>query len=258
MTVDLHIEDGIALATLNRPAALNAIDYPMRSAIQALWPRLQADAAVDVIILTGAGEKAFCVGSDLKNTPPPATSFAQETYGAGANDSLLTGLDTDKPILCAFNGSAYGGGLELGLAADIRICVPHAKFGLPEVRVGTLPGSGGTQHLPRLIGDSNAMYMLLTGDSIDADTALRVGLVSHVVPADALLATAHRIAQRIRANAPLSVRAAKRLVREGRDMPLPLALRHERQTWGVLRDTEDRKEGRTAFAEGRPPRYSGR
>lgn len=258
MTVDLHIEEGIALVTLNRPAALNAIDYPMRRDIQALWPRLQGDPAVDVIILTGAGDKAFCVGSDLKNTPPPDTSFAQETFGAGANDSLLTGLDTDKPILCAFNGSAYGGGLELGLAADIRICAPHAKFGLPEVRVGTLPGSGGTQHLPRLIGDSNAMYMLLTGDSIDADTALRVGLVSQVVPAAELQEAALRIARRIRANAPLSVRAAKRLVRDGRDMPLPMALRHERQTWGLLRDTEDRKEGRAAFAEGRPPRYKGR
>jgi E-phenylitaconyl-CoA hydratase len=258
MSVDLHIEDGIALVTLNRPEALNAIDYPMRRAIQALWPRLQADSSVDVIILTGAGERAFCVGSDLKNTPPPETSFAQETFGAGANDSLLTGLDTDKPILCAFNGSAYGGGLELGLAADIRICAPQAKFGLPEVRVGTLPGSGGTQHLPRLIGDSNALYMLLTGDSIDADTALRVGLVSHVVPASELRDTALRMAQRIRANAPLSVRAAKRLVRDGRDMPLVQALRHERQTWGLLRDTEDRKEGRAAFAENRKPRYTGR
>lgn len=258
MSVDLLIEDGIALVVLNRPDAMNAIDYPMRRDIQNLWPRLQDDPEVDVIVLTGAGDKAFCVGSDLKNTPPPSTSFAQETFGASANGSLLAGLDTDKPLICAFNGSAYGGGLEIGLAADIRIAASHARFALPEVRVGTIPGSGGTQHLPRLIGDTNAMMMMMTGDSIDADTALRIGLVSQVVEGSALRQAALQIAQRIRANAPLAVRAVKRLVREGRDMPLATALRNERNTWGLLRDTEDRKEGRAAFSEKRPPRYTGR
>ena len=167
-------------------------------------------------------------------------------------------MEMDKPLIGAINGLAYGGGLEIALGCDIRIAAEGARFALSEVRVGTLPGSGGTQRLPRLIGRSDAMLMLLTGDAIDAAEALRVGLVSQVLPADQVLPAARAMAQRIASNAPLAVRAVKRLVRQGADLPLAAALDAERSAWGVLRDTEDRLEGRAAFAAKRPPVYRGR
>ena len=160
--------------------------------------------------------------------------------------------------MCAINGYALGGGLELALACDIRIAAPHARLGLPEVKVGTIPGAGGTQRLPRMVGGSDAMMMLLTGEPIDAVEALRLGLISRIVPADDLVAQAQAIARRIADNAPLSVRAIKRLVRSGAAMPLSEALQLERMLWGLLRHTEDRAEGRRAFAEKRRPNFVGR
>jgi len=258
MSVDIFVEDGVARVVLNRPKALNAIDYPMRRQIQDAWRCIDGDDGIIVAIVTGAGRHSFCVGSDLKHTPPPDESFAQSWYGRHDNDSLVATLSTDKPLICAFNGLAMGGGLEIGLACDIRIASSNARFALPEVRVGTIPGSGGTQRLPRLIGRSDAMLMLLTGDTVDAIEALRMGLVSRVVEPEALADAAMQIARRIAANAPLAVRAVKRLVRQGTDLPLTHALDAERMAWGLLRDTEDRREGRQAFAEKRPPQYRGR
>ncbi len=258
MTIEFTLEDHIAVIRLNRPEALNAIDPETRSELHALWRRVGEDDAIRVAILTGAGERAFCTGVDLKQTLPPAESFAALTFGKSMGDSLTAGLDTDKPLLCAINGLAYGGGLELALACDIRLASDNAKFAAPEVRIGSIPGAGGTQRLPRALGQSDALLMLLTGDAIDAAEALRIGLVSKVVPLVALMDETLAIARRIAANAPLSVRAIKRLVRSGRDMPLAAALDAERLAWGVLRDTEDRIEGRRAFQEKRPPRFSGR
>lgn len=258
MAVDFKVESGIAVVTLNRPEAMNAIDYPMRREIQQVWSRIDEDEAIFAAVVTGAGQRSFCVGSDLKRTPPPLQSFAELTYGARFNDSLTAGIQTDKPLICAFNGYAMGGGLEIGLACDIRIASDNARFALSEVRVGTIPGSGGTQRLPRLIGRSDAMMMLLTGDTIDAAEALRIGLLSKVVPFEALQATAMQIARRIVDNAPLAVRAVKRLVQQGADLPLAHALEAERSAWGALRDTDDRREGRAAFAEKRKPVYRGR
>jgi E-phenylitaconyl-CoA hydratase len=151
-----------------------------------------------------------------------------------------------------------GGGMELALACDIRIASANAVFALSEVRIGSIPGAGGTQRLPRAIGASNAMLMLLTGDRVDAVEALRMGLVSKVVDREDLLSAAQEIARRIAQNAPLSVRSIKRLVTNGADMPLPAALDNERYVFGLLRDTEDRIEGRRAFQEKRPPVYKGR
>jgi E-phenylitaconyl-CoA hydratase len=254
----VSVSDRIALVTLDRPEALNAIDPAMRAEIKSAWRRIAEDDEILVAVLTGAGDRAFCVGSDLKATPPPPESEAELAFGRWQSDHLLTGLDTDKPIICAVNGYAIGAGLEIALAADIRIAAEHASFGLTEVRIGSIPGAGGTQMLPRVVGRSMAMHMMLTGEMIDAETALRCGLISEVIEADRLLDRALELGALIAQNAPLSVRAVKRLVDRGADMSLEAALEVERFVWGLLRDSEDRSEGRRAFREKRPPEYRGK
>jgi (E)-benzylidenesuccinyl-CoA hydratase len=257
MALEFSIRDQIATVVLNRPEAMNAIDPETQGELLACWQRIRTDDDVRVVILTGAGERAFCTGADLKKTMPPPESYAALAFGQGDPD-FASQLATDRPVICAINGYALGGGLELALACDIRIAADHARFGLPEVRVGSIPGDGGTQRLPRTIGASDAMLLLLTGDHIDAAEALRLGIVSRVVPSADLRREAEAIAGRIAANAPLSVRAIKRLVKQGQGVPLDIAIAHERLTWGTLRDTEDRIEGRRAFQEKRKPVYKGR
>lgn len=258
MTIDVTVQDSVAEIVLNRPEALNAIDPDMREQLRRVWARIHEDDDIRVAVLTGAGERAFCVGSDLKKTPSPPESYAQRAFGQPGSDHLLATLQTDKPLICAVNGLAVGGGLEIALACDIRIASENASFGLSEVRVGSIPGAGGTQRLPRMVGHSAAMQMLLTGDRIDAAEAHRIGLVSELCPPDELRVRARQIAARIAANAPLAVRAVKRLVQQGADMPLSTAVAVENYVWGLLRDTEDRIEGRRAFQEKRPPLYRGR
>jgi E-phenylitaconyl-CoA hydratase len=257
MALEFSIRDQIATVVLNRPEAMNAIDPETQGELLECWQRIRTDDDVRVVILTGAGERAFCTGADLKKTMPPPESYAALAFGHGDPD-FASQLATDKPVICAINGYALGGGLELALACDIRIAADHARFGLPEVRVGSIPGDGGTQRLPRAVGASDAMLLLLTGDHIDAAEALRLGIVSRVVPFADLRREAEAIAGRIAANAPLSVRAIKRLVKQGQGVPLDIAIAHERLTWGTLRDTEDRIEGRRAFQEKRKPVYKGR
>ena len=256
MPVDFAVYEGVALITLNRPEAMNALDDESRDQLDACWGRVAEDDAVRAVVLTGAGDRAFCTGADLKKTMPPAESFAELTFGI--EDIPYAAFGSDKPTICAVNGYALGGGLEIALACDIRIASTNARFGLPEVRVGSIPGAGGTQRLPRAIGRSDAMMMLLTGDHVDSAEALRIGLVSRVVEPAALVEAAMAIASRIAANAPLAVRAVKRLATHGAHLPLPDAIRAERVTWGLLRDTHDRIEGRLAFQQKRPPRYQGR
>ena len=258
MTVDIAVAHGIATITLNRPDARNAIDPEMRTLLHETWRRVSIDDEIRVAVLTGAGDRAFCAGADLKKPLPSDDSPATREFGQDTSDSLLDGLDTDKPLVCAINGHAVGGGLELALACDIRIASSAARLGLPEVKVGTIPGSGGTQLLPRTIGRSHAMHMLLTGELINAERALAWGLVSEVVAPDEVRGRAHEIAELIAANAPLAVRAVKRLVRDGAEVPLGTGMSMERYAWGLLRDTEDRVEGRTAFREKRPPEFRGR
>lgn len=256
-TIRFSIEDHVATVTLDRPDAMNAIDPETEAELFACWRRIDTDPAIRAVVLTGSGEKAFSAGADLKKTMPPPESYAAKAFGAG-DESFVSTMPKEKPLICAINGYALGGGLELALACDIRIAAPHARFGLPEVKVGTIPGAGGTQRLPRMVGASDAMLMLLTGDMIDAAEALRLGLISRIVAAEDLMAEAQALAQRIAANAPLSVRAIKRLATDGRTLPLDQAVRLERYVWGLLRDTEDRLEGRRAFQEKRSPNYVGR
>lgn len=258
MPIDITVSDQVAVAVLNRPDAMNSIDPEMRDALYALWDRVQNDDAIRVLIITGAGEKAFCTGSDLKKTMPPKESYAELLVGRNSPGNMLHKFGTDKPVICAVNGYAVGGGMELALACDICIASTNAKFGLTEAKIGSLPGSGGVQRLPRTVGKSDAMLMLLTGDTVDAAEALRIGIVSRVVPPSELLPAARDIALRIARNAPLSVKALKRLVNLGLDMPLAHALEMDKYMFGLLRDTEDRIEGRKAFQEKRKPKYKGK
>lgn len=258
MTVQFSVDHHIATVILDRPQAMNAIDPDTRVALIDTWRRVREDDAIRVVVVTGAGDRAFCAGADLKKTPPSGDSFAYQTFGQPVPVSPIAHMEMDQPIIAAINGYAMGGGLELALACDIRICSENAQFALSEAKVGSIPGSGGTQRLPRAIGMSDAMMMALTGDRIDAQEAHRIGLVSRVVPHAELMDAALDIAGRIAANAPLSVRAIKRLVKRGMDLPLAHAIDAERYVFGVLYQSEDRIEGRKAFAERRKPNYKGR
>jgi E-phenylitaconyl-CoA hydratase len=257
MPMEFSVTEGVATITLNRPEAMNAIDPETDRALVEAWRRIRTDAGIRAVIVTGTGDRAFCAGADLKKTMPPPESFAQLQFQGVDQERWLDAMETDKPVICAINGLALGGGLEMALACDIRIAASHATFGLTEVRIGSIPGGGGTQRLPRTVGMTNAMLMLMTGDHIDCDEALRMGLISRAVPKERLLEEARAIASRIAANAPLAVCAVKSLARRGMDMPLREGLHEERLVWGVLRDTKDRIEGRLAFQQKRPPAYRG-
>lgn len=257
MPLHFEVSDQVATITLDRPQALNAIDPETGQALQDAWYLMQQDPAIRVGILRATGEKAFCTGADLKKTVPPPGSAAAQVFGAKASPLDLSRLHCDKPLIAAINGYAFGGGLELALMCDIRVASDKAVFALPEARIGSIPGAGGTQRLIRAMGRSDAMLMLLTGDRMDAAQALRTGLVSRVVPAVDLAQVAREMALRIAANAPLSVMAIKRLALQGSDLPLAAGLELERHAFGVLRNSEDRLEGRQAFAEKRAPRFKG-
>jgi E-phenylitaconyl-CoA hydratase len=192
----------------------------------------------------------------MKKTPPPDECMAAIWLRDG--QPIIPHMKMWKPIICAINGYAIGGGLEMALACDLRISSTKAKFGLTEVKVASLAGLNGTQCLPRAIPQAVAMKMLLTGEMIDAQEALRVGLVSDVVEPDALMDLAKKYAEKIASNAPLSVKAAKQAIIMGLDMPLDQGIAFSHLLWGVLRDTEDRKEGFQAFAEKRAPEWKGK
>jgi E-phenylitaconyl-CoA hydratase len=262
--------DRVAYLTLNRPEAMNAFDPALSGQLAEAWVDFRDDAETWIAIVTGAASdrepqrQAFCAGNDLKASaprpraegqPPPsrAASFLQSGRG-----SLMRGLEIWKPIIAAVNGYALGGGLELMLACDIRIASEHATFGLTEARIASLPGAGGTQRLPRQIPHAIAMYMLLTGERIDAQEAYRIGLVSKVVPHDGVMEEAERIAGILKQNGPLSLRAIKQAALKGLDLPLDAGLLLEQHYFSLLMDTEDRAEGRRAFAEKRAPEYRGR
>ena len=245
----------VAYITLNRPEAMNALDPESWQELHQIWRMVKEDREIRVSVISGAGDRAFCTGSDLKKTMPPQECLASTYFN---EEQLLAPMEMWKPIICAISGYALGGGLEMALACDIRIASTKATFGLSEVKIGSLPGLGGTQRLVRAIPKAIAMRMLLTGDRIDAQEAYRIGLVSDLVEPDELLVKAQEIAEKIAGNAPLSVKAAKQAVVVGSDLPVKQGSMIENLLWGLLRDTEDRIEGRVAFAEKRAPQYKGK
>jgi E-phenylitaconyl-CoA hydratase len=258
MPVSIEVLDHIAWVVLDRPEAMNSLDPDSVAQLQIAWDRISSDDDIRVAILTGAGERAFCTGADLKKTQPPTESFAELHYGAAGQRANLGHMTTNKPVIAAINGYALGGGLELALQCDIRIASTQAIFGLPEVCIGSIPGAGGTQRLIRAVGSSDALLMLLTGSRIPAVEALRIGLISRMVDPAELPKVALEIATQIAINAPLAVTAVKRLALMGQELNLTAALEMEQQAFGILRNSEDRLEGRSAFAEKRKPVFNGK
>lgn len=263
MSIKSVLSGGVLTVTLDRPMARNAINAEMREALIEIWTEFRDSDEARVGILTGAGDQSFCAGADLKEigdyyralTPIERREMGIRTPGLGA---ITRNFDPRKPIIAAINGHCLAGGLELALACDIRIAAEHATFGLPEVTRGILPGAGGTQRLPRSLPQGVALEMILTGAPIDSNSALRWGLVSHVVAKTELLGEATRIAELIAANGPLAVRAARDAVYQGSTMPLNEALSLEQYHAEPLRLSEDAREGVQAFIEKRPANFQGK
>ena len=244
--------DGVAWLTLNRPAKRNALNLALRGALDQSLAELAADDGVRVVVLTGAGT-AFCAGADLSDAPP-STRHPMAEPGRPVAQSLAA---FGKPVIASVNGPAFGGGLELALACDLRVAARGATFALPEVRIGSLPGSGGTQRLVRAIGPAVAARMLLSGEPLSAAEALRTGLISDLVEPDELAGFTGSLARTISGNAPLSLLAAKQCLAAAGQAPLSAGLELERALWTLLATTEDRREGRAAFRERRTPRFTG-
>lgn len=254
----LHIDrDGpIAVLTINRPKALNAMNHAVLDELTRAARELDADEGVLVVIVTGAGEKAFVAGADISEMagfgPQQAEAHARRGQAAMAAFERMK-----KPVIAAVNGYALGGGLELALACDIRIASENAQVGLPEVSLGTIPGFGGTQRLSRLVGAGLAKELIFTGRRVKSDEALRIGLVNKVVPLADLLETAKQMARNIAANGPYAVRLAKDIIDRGIETDLQTGLGLEEKAFGLTFATHDQKEGMKAFVEKRKPSWKG-
>jgi enoyl-CoA hydratase len=247
--------DGVGLVTLNRPDQLNALSFELLRPLVEALERLDADESCRCVVVTGAGERAFAAGADIKEMAS-ATPVSLADANAFARWEQIRAIRT--PIVAAVRGFALGGGNELAMACDIVVAGEDAQFGQPEIRIGIMPGAGGTQRLPRAIGKARAMDLILTGRSIDAREAERLGLVSRVVPAEAVLGEALALAATIAAMPPLAVRAAKEAVERAFELPLGAGLELERRNFFLLFATEDQKEGMTAFVAKRPATWRGR
>lgn len=256
-TITLEIGDGIAVVTVNRPDKLNALNAAAKRELSEAFTALGADRSVDVVILTGAGPKSFVAGTDIGELTALDRSTG-EVFAAGGQKIFDAIENLGKPVIAAVNGFALGGGCELALACHIRIAADNARFGQPEVGLGVIPGYGGTQRLPRAVGAARAAEMILTGNAIDAQEALRVGLVNRVVPQADLLAAAREIAAAIRSKSGTAVRAALQALLAARDLPLAQGLRREAALFGECCATPDFREGTAAFLEKRKPAFGHR
>ncbi len=253
----LEKKNAIAYVTVNRPKVLNALNMATMEELRAAFHDIKNDAEIRVAILTGAGEKAFVAGADIGELAKQDAVSAKQYAHRGQNVlNLIENLG--KPVIACVNGFALGGGCELALACTMRLASDNAKLGQPEVKLGIIPGYGGSQRLPRLVGKGLAMQMVLAGEVISAQEAHRIGLVNEVTAAAELIPRAEAIAAKIIANAPLAVQYAMEAVNKGMEMPLAEGLFLEAALFGVCCATEDKKEGTAAFLEKRPARFSGK
>jgi len=256
-TLLLEIADSIATVTLNRPAVLNALNSRVFDELEQVFHSLAGDPAIRTILVTGSGEKAFAAGADIKELSELGRDLGEEKSLRG--QAVFHKIEfCPKPVIALINGFALGGGCELALACHLRIASEKARLGQPEVKLGLIPGYGGTQRLPRLVGPSAGLKLLITGEMIDASEALRIGLVDEVVPAEKLTERGRQISQAIALQAPLAVAGCLEAVRRGRDLPLAEALTLEAQLFGELCATSDKAEGTSAFLEKRPATWVGR
>ncbi|GAC1432840.1 MAG: enoyl-CoA hydratase-related protein [Terriglobales bacterium] len=250
-------KNSIAYVTVNRPKVLNALNMATMEELRSAFTAIKDDREIRVAILTGSGEKAFIAGADVAElSKHDAVSAKEYTHRGQSVLDLIENLG--KPVIACINGFALGGGCEIALACTIRLASETAKLGQPEVKLGIIPGYGGTQRLPRLVGKGMAMQLLLAGEMINAQEALRIGLVNEVTPAPELLPRAEALAQKIIANAPLAVQYAMEAVNKGLDMSLSEGLYLEATIFGICCATEDKTEGTTAFLEKRPAQFKGK
>jgi enoyl-CoA hydratase len=249
------VEGPMALITINRPAKHNAISLATLAELRAAAGAAAEDEAVRVIAITGAGDKAFAAGSDLSEVIDRDFRKALEPIVQGLADQLER---TPKPVIAAINGICMGGGLEVALGCDLRICSPNARFATPEGKLGIIPGGGATARLPRIVGRGWGMEMLLMGEAMDADRALQMGLVTRIVPQDELLGEARRMAEHLASFAPFVPRTMKAMVHFGMEASLAGALMFEKYAQGALVQTEDKVEGISAFLDKRDPEFKGR
>ena len=249
--------EGVATITLNRPEALNAFSKDVVEEILHALEDIETDEAVRVVVLTGAGEKAFSAGADIKAMAGITALKARELSFMG--EKLCVGLENlEKPVIAAINGYALGGGLEVAMSCDLRIASENAKMGQTEINIGLIPGWGGTQRLTRLVGMTKAKEMVFTGRIIDAKTAEQIGIVNMVVPADKFRETVGQFAKDLASKAPVALKVAKALINKGSDIGLESALALEREGFGVVGSSEDLKEGVSAFTEKRKPVFKGK
>jgi len=255
-TLLFELNDGVARVTVNRPDKLNALNATVISELGDAVTRIETDAAVRGVILTGSGQKAFVAGADISELAAQGPLEGKARSIAG--QLVFRRLERcGKPVIAAVNGFALGGGCELAMACHIRIAAEHAKFGQPEVKLGIGPGYGATARLPRLVGRGRALELLLSGGMIDALEAYRIGLVNRVVPADKLLAESETLLRTILENGPLAIRACLEAVDTGLDSGLDQALLLEANHFGLLSGTDDMREGTKAFLEKRKPVFRG-
>lgn len=248
--------NGIATITFDRPKVMNAINNDFFLELIGLLEEIDTDASVRCVVLTG-GEKCFVAGADINmfDGLAPAAGEAITTLGQKMT-ARLAGLD--KPTIAAVSGLAFGGGCEIALACDFRIASSTARFGLPEVSLGLIPGAGGTQRLSAIVGAGRAKHLILTGEPVDAEAALRIGLVTAVVEAEKFQAYIDNMAEKLSKKPPLALRAAKRCIDFSSTASMTMGLGYERQIFTLVADTADAKEGTTAFIEKRPPAFCGR
>ncbi|MDR2132860.1 MAG: enoyl-CoA hydratase/isomerase family protein [Clostridiales Family XIII bacterium] len=251
-----EVRDGLAFVTVNRPAALNALNTSLLAELGDVFSRIDEDEALRAAILTGAG-KAFVAGADIAQMKDLTTFEGREMMKKGQRVMALI-ENIDKPVIAAINGFALGGGCELAMACDVRFASDKAKFGQPEVNLGIMPAFGGTQRLPRLVGKGTAKYLIFGAETIDAAEALRIGLVQKVFPAEDLLAETEKYARLVISKSPIGVKMAKRAINAGIDLDLASGVAFELEAYVSVSASEDRREGMTAFLEKRSAEFKNR